>query len=349
LKFTNLNAVALQSVAFQLQVLPVLSLLPTAGFVASGPVGGPFFPPAQDYAIVNLGGTSAVWKVVKSSAWLAVNQATGTVAAASQSTFTISLADKANTLAAGIYKTTVKVMNGKNQVVQSLPFTVSIGQNLVANGGFEKGSFSKWTLNANAQWTRVGSRSGLVHSGNYGAILGQLDTLGYLSQVLPTHAGQTYQLSLWLHNPTNSIGATPNEFQVQWEGTMLYDQVDMPFGKWTNLQFTVTATMDGSQLQFGFQDDPYYLGLDDVSVKPIVAPHVKAIAQNSLPVPAAFHFDFAVTAGSIYQAQYKTNLAQPDWIDLGAPVTADADTFTLTDTNTALFAQKFYRLILIQQ
>ena len=46
--------------------------------------------------------------------------------------------------------------------------------------------------------------------------------------------------------------------------------------------------------------------------------------------------------------QYKTNLTQPDWIDLGPTSTADTETFTLTDTNTAPFAQKFYRLKLVQ-
>ncbi|HEX7569424.1 MAG TPA: hypothetical protein VF492_02860, partial [Verrucomicrobiae bacterium] len=171
--------------------------------------------------------------------------------------------------------------------------------------------------------------------------------LGYLSQTLATSAGQTYQISLWLRNKKNTRGATPNEFQVQWEGTTLSDRVNIPYGAWTNLQFTVTATNSGSLLRLGFRDDPYYLGLDDVSVKPVVAPHLRAIVQN--PNPAAFHFDFAVSSGSVYRAQYKTNLLQPGWINLSAPVTAAADSLTLTDTNTAPFAQKFYRLILIQQ
>jgi hypothetical protein len=230
-----------------------------------------------------------------------------------------------------------------------------IGQNLVTNGGFEAGSFSGWSLNADT--TSVGSRSGLVHAGKYGALLGQQTTLGYLSQVLPTFAGQTYQLSLWVRNPSNTLGATPNEFQVQWEGNTIFDRVNLPFGAWSNLQFTVTATMNGSQLQFGFRDDPYYLGLDDVSVKPIVAPHVEVSGQTAPPTAPAFHYNFSVApdlvyeaqskVNKMYQAQYKTNLAQPDWTNLGDPAPADSGTFTLTDTNTAPFAQKFYRLILV--
>ncbi len=347
LMFSNTTSTAVQFVVFRLQVVPVLSVSSPAEFNATGPKAGPFFPTSQNFTIANLGGTPAFWKVaISNAAWLTVNQTTGTVAAASQNNFTISLTAKANSLAAGSYKTIVAVKNAKNKVIQNLPFTLRIGQNLVTNGGFEAGSFTGWSLNADT--TSVGSRSGLVHAGKYAALLGQQTTLGYLSQALPTYAGQTYQLSLWVRNPSNTLGATPNEFQVQWEGNTIFDRVNLPFGAWSNLQFTVTATMNGSQLQFGFRDDPYYLGLDDVSVKPIVAPHVKGIVQNPPPTAPAFHFDFAVTAGSIYQAQYKTNLAQPDWTNLGDPATADTDTFTLTDTNTAPFPQKFYRLILVQ-
>ena len=341
-KFTNQAAAAVQIVTFQLQVLPVLSVQPTAGFNAVGPVGGPFVPAAQDFTIVNLGGTSAVWKVVESSAWLAVNQTTGVVAAVSQADFTVSLTAKANALKAGIYKSTVTVRNRKNQIVQSLPFILSIGQTIVTNGGFETGDFTGWTLNTDAGSNWVTNRGGFVHSGRHGAALGQTNSLGYLSQTLPTIAGQTYQLSLWLDNPKNSIGATPNEFQIQWEGATIYDGVNLPFTTWTNLQFTVTAANSGSLLQLGFQDDPYFMGLDDISVKPVpAAPRVQAVVR----APASINFTFAVTAGENYQVQYKTDLAQPEWTDLGSPIAADTNTLTFTDTDIANYPQKFYRLV----
>ena len=344
LKFINQTSAAVQVVTFELQVLPALSVQPSAGLNANGPVGGPFLPAAQNFSIVNLGGNAAAWKVVVTNTWLAVNQTNGTVAAASQTNFTISFTAKANALAAGNYQATVVVQDGNNQIVQNLPITLRIGQNLVVNGGFETGDFSGWTLNASA--THVGKIKALIHAGKYSAELGQTNRLGQLSQTLATAAGQTYQLSLWLRNPKNKTGATPNEFQVQWEGTTLYDQTNLPFGKWINLKFSVTATTAGSMLKFGFRNDPYYLGLDDVSVKPaatVVAPHFLAV----VPSPAAFHFNFAVTPGSVYQAQYKTNLTQPDWIDLGDPVTATDVGFTLTDTNILNCPQKFYRLQLV--
>lgn len=339
--FSNSTAAMIQYATFQLQVLPILSVQPAAGFTATGPVGGPFIPAAQNFTLSNLGGTSAVWKVAGASAWLSVTQASGTVGAVSQTNLYFSLNAKAGALKAGLYKTTVTVRNNKNQIVQSLPVTLSIGQNIVTNGGFETGSFSGWNLNAAT--TQVGSRTGLVHSGKYGAELGQATSLGYLSQTLPTTAGQTYLLSLWLTNPKNAIGATPNEFQVQWEGATIYDGINLPFMTWTNLQFTVTATAAGSQLQFGFQDDPYYLGLDDISVKPVAAPHLREIVQS----PAAFHFTFDTTPGATYQVQYKTDLMQPDWLDLGGPVLSETNSLNITDTDIANYPQKFYRLKLV--
>lgn len=340
-KFTNVTSGTVQAIPFQLNLVTTLSVQPTNLLVISGPVGGPFFPSSQDFSIVNLGGTSAVWKVSESSVWLAVNQTTGLVAAVSSTNFTVTITTNANKLKAGIYKTTVSVFNQQKKLVQKLPFTLSIGQSLVVNGGFETGNFNGWTLNAST--TQVVNNKAYVHSGGHGAQLGQSSTLGYLSQTLPTTAGQSYLLSLWIEVPNNAFAATPNEVRVQWEGTTIYDQVNLPFMAWTNLQLIVTASMSGSELKIGFRDDPYYLGLDDISLKPAAAPHIRAVVQN----PGAFHFTFDAVPDSVYQAQYKTNLAQPDWINLGDPVTANSGTLILTDTNTADFPQKFYRLMLV--
>ena len=345
LSFASTNSIVIQHVTFQLQVLPPLSVQPANGFTATGPVGGPFFSATQDFTFLNLSGATAAWKISKPAAWLTFSPASGTVAAGSQSNFTASVNAKANKLKAGVYKSTVTVRDSKNKIIQSLPFTLSIGQNLVVNGGFETGNFSSWILDAAS--TQVGKRTGLVHAGRYGAQLGQTNTLGELSQNLPTIAGQTYLLSFWLTNPNNALGATPNAFEVQWEGETLYHAVNLPFQKWTNLQFTVTATNSGSRLQFDFQDDPYYLGLDDVSVKLVVlaaAPSLRSIVQN----PTTFNFSFATTPGATYQAQYKTNLAQPDWINLGGPTFSETNVLQFSDPDTADYPQKFYRLLLVR-
>ena len=106
------------------------------------------------------------------------------------------------------------------------------------------------------------------HSGTYFAALREPSALAYLSQNVPTFAGQTYLLSLWMDSPD---GKTPNEFNVSWNGNTLFDLVNLPKLGWTNLQFIVTATGSSTVLQFGARDDLTYLALDDVSVTPIPA------------------------------------------------------------------------------
>jgi len=167
--------------------------------------------------------------------------------------------------------------------------------------------------------------------------------LGYLSQNLATIAGQTYLLSFWLNNPVNTHGATPNEFLVQWEGNTIYDTVDLPYTTYTNLQFVVTATTAGSQLQFGFMDQPYYLGLEDVSVKPVIIPAIRAAVRT----PTAFNLSFAAMPGELYQVQYKTNFAQTDWLNFGNPFMAETNSVPFTDPDTTSSPQKFYRLMLV--
>ena len=345
LKFTNRTSHVGQTIAFQLQVLPILSVTPTNGFTANGAVGGPFDVAMMDFTILNRGATSAVWKVSKPATWLAVLASTGAVAGNyGQATITVAMTTNANKLAAGIYKTSLTVTDSKNQKIQTIPFTLRVGQNVVANGGFETGNFTSWTLAAAN--TTVSSTRNLFHTGQRGAALGQTGSLGSLSQVLPTVAGQNYLLSFWLNNPVNTHGATPNELIVKWEGTTIFDRVNIPTTNWFNLQFTVAAANSGSLLEFNFQDDPYYLALDDVSLKPVAAPKLLAVASHAvMPNRGTFNFTFAVTAGFQYQVQYKTDLAQPAWLDLGAPIMATNTVLNAVDTDTSNFPQKFYRLL----
>src|SRR5208337_1719782 len=113
------------------------------------------------------------------------------------------------------------------------------GVQLVQNGGFETGSFSSWAQSGNFVDSSVSSSSPCVHSGIYGALLGPVGSLGYISQTLPTSPGGTYLVSLWLNSPD---GLGPNEFQVAWNGTVLSDQTDLGAIGWTIFLFAVTAT-----------------------------------------------------------------------------------------------------------
>ena len=108
---------------------------------------------------------------------------------------------------------------------------------------------------------------------------------------------------------------------------------------WTNLQFIVTATGPNTVLQFGGQDDPAYLALDDVSVQPISLFQTKR--TNNV-----FQFSWNTLTGLMYQVQYKTNLLQTNWVNLGGSLPTTNTLMTTTDVITN--SQRFYRIQLTQ-
>jgi subtilase family serine protease len=322
-----------------------LVITPASGFAASGAAGGPFNVTTQIFLLTNSSAASLNWTLANTSLWLNVSPGSGTLASGGQTTVTANLNSAADNLAVGTYSANVWFTNQTTGAAQLRQFTLLVGQSLVQNGGFEAGTFTSWTQSGNTAYTSVISgNSQFVHSGTYGAILGPFGSLGYLSQTLPTFAGQNYLLSLWLDNPNNSYGATPNQFLVQWNGTTIFSQTNMPFTTWTNLQFIVTATGSSTVLQLGFRDDPYYLGLDDISVTTIPVPAFRAATKTS----SSFNLTWGTMTGLVYQVQYTTNLVQTNWINLGKPLIATNDNLMMSDTNAiGSSPQRFYRLMVL--
>ena len=196
---------------------------------------------------------------------------------------------------------------------------------LIANGGFEAGKFTGWNQSGNTASTLVTTAATYIHTGTYGAELGPVGSLGYISQTVATAPGQNYLFSFWLVNPN---AGTPNQFLANWNGNSVYNQTNLGAFVWTNLQSIVTATGSSTVIQFGFQNNPAYFGLDDVGLTAIPP----AVIQAVTPTNNTFQFSWSALAGLVYQLQYKTNLAQTGWLNLGGTVTATGSSMTTTDS-----------------
>jgi hypothetical protein len=343
----------IDALAGQSNPLSITPAPPPGGFTAAGPIGGPFSPAAQTFTLTNSGTAALSWAIRNTASWLTVSPNSGTLThAAPTTTVTVALSPVADDLAAGVYQTGLVLTNLTAGAAQTLQFTLLAGQNIVQNGGFQTGNFSDWTLQGStADNLVVGTNSQpphpeLIYSGSYGALLGQVGGLAYLSQTLATPPGQIYLLSFWLDSPYFTETDTPNEFQVEWNvdtnsPTVLFDQVDMAPFNWTNVQFVVAADGTNTVLQFGARNDPEAFGLDDVSVVPISAPAFQSVT----PANGAVTLTWSALPGLAYQVQYTTNLASGLWNNIGSAVTATNLTITRSDVQPS-DSQRFYRVVL---
>jgi hypothetical protein len=180
---------------------------------------------------------------------------------------------------------------------------------------------------------------GVVHSGNFGALLAQGNYASTLSQTVATVPGQIYLVSFWLDNPECGSG---QQFSASWDGTELTNLCEPPAFTWSNFQFLVMAENTNATLEFAAENDFYYFGFDDVTLTP-----VPPVAFTSYQVSTnGCQFAWPSLAGLNYQVQYTTNLAEGDWESLGL-VPAVTNVTSFVDTNGATtFGQCYYRLML---
>jgi hypothetical protein len=334
-----------------------LGIIPSVGFTANGPAGGPFAPSSSHFLLTNSGASSLTWSLLNNSSWLIGSPTQGSLDAGATADVIVSLAATADNLDAGSYGALVTFTNWTSHTSQNLSFKLQVGQSLVQNGGFETGDLSNWTLVGN---TNTSDPSGgtlyngvqsstddpsVVHSGTYGLFLGDTE-VATLSQTLATVRGQSYLLSFWLDNPTNGEG---QRFLVKWIGdgasvNTLYDIADPPVLPWTNLQFLVSAATTNTVLQFGAKNPPDGFGLDDISVTPIPKGEFQSVATAT----GTFRITWRAATGLSYQVQYKTNLLQSNWINLGAPLVATNGSLSVSDSGLSNpTKQRFYRFVVL--
>jgi len=331
----------------------LLVVSPLLGFTAFGPVGGPFNVGSETYGLTNAGSSSLGWSLANTSSWLNVSSAGGVLAGGLGTTAQVGLGAAATNFLIGSHSGNVVITDKGDGYSQVIQFNLMTG-----NGGFETGDFTDWTLvgdstvnladsldnnyqNGSDQLPGVDD-SLFVHSGIYGAFLGQNTTVGTLSQTLPTAAGERYTFSFWLANPATG---TPNQFSASWNGTTLFDQTDMPQFGWTNLQYVVTATGSSTVVEFGFRNDINAFALDDISVTalPLPVPVIQSIRSAGGTVTVTW----SATPGLAYQLQSTSDLVLPVWSSVGPALTATGTTLTETDPAGSA-GERYYRVVLSQ-
>ncbi len=319
--------------------------------VANGPAGGPFTTTTQTFSLTNTGAAALNWSLGTTSTWLNLSSTSGTLTASGGGTsISLNLNSAALSLAAGVYTADLWFTNLTSGLAQLRQYTLQVGQELVLDGGFEAGDFCYWVLSGDSSIYTNNfvdfslDPNGVDYAsdaGIYFGALGQVNNLAYLSQPLPTRAGQLYLLSLWFENNT---GYTPNQFQVQWNtnssaANVIYDQTDMGAFDWSNLQFTVSASSNVTILQIGARNDNDFDGVDNVSVMAVPMPNFQAptVANGILQLA------WPALPGVSYQVQYATSLSPPNWTPLAPPVTATTSPLTASD-NIGPAPQRFYRV-----
>ena len=96
-----------------------LRISPAGAWNAAGPLGGPFSPGAIEYAVSNAGGSSLEWTLEPlAAAWLRATPTTGALTAGESTSVTISIADEASSLGAGLYSSALVFISEASSLSQ---------------------------------------------------------------------------------------------------------------------------------------------------------------------------------------------------------------------------------------
>jgi hypothetical protein len=325
---------------------PDTLVVPTLGSYALTSAVGLNFPTTNWVTPLSNSGPSAVSLAAGVSVpWLVAN-GTNVLSSGAALNVTNSLAGIAS-LPPGGYAGAILVTNltaGRADVAAT--FDLTVDPSIVQNGGFETGDFTGWTLVGDGlvgsmiynAVIYLGYFPDIVHSGFYGAFMGEGGYAATLSQNLVTQPGTWYQLSFWLANP---VAGTNQLFSVSWNGISLLSLTNPPAFDWTNFTQAVYAPGTNAALSFAVENDPNYFGLDEVSVTAVPPVRFQSVGASTNGAELGW---FALPQVN-YSVQSSTNLLSGSWLDL-ASVTATNSLGQFTDTNaSSAVSQGYYRLV----
>lgn len=177
----------------------------------------------------------------------------------------------ANVVGAAVF---ASLMSFGNAPVVGAPITSETGPNLVSNPGFED-----TTQVTGSGWAATGflfegfdyfvdTDPANAHSGNHSFAGGGIGQPGYLSQVLATIPGRSYNIHVWLGNLAGFADNTL--FEIWWDGNLVHSQSNILGFSYNEIFVDPVASTSLTELRFGLQNDAAYLNIDDVSVRLVV-------------------------------------------------------------------------------
>lgn len=338
-----------------------LTITPADESFTSGAQGGPFFPAAGTLELTNAGATAVSWAIGSSAPWLVPSISQGTLyATGGIADITFALNSIAETLPPGLYDSYVVISNLTLNTGQRRDIILQIGFNAVnfddilsSNGA----GMSVLPGYAGLYWTnfyvldgidykgnpsgyQVGTVSGsnVIFNGNNGApaaIIG----------ITPFDLLSTYATAAWRNN-------LELEAKGYSHGQLIYDTTNELSSAYpTLLQYHYYGVDRVEFISSGGAQNSSYAGtgpevaLDNLLVAthtpPAISPVLTLSSTNGNSPVLAWNGQL----GQTYQLQFKTNLTDSTWNNIGAPAIAVAAGLNLT--NNATGAQGFYRLILL--
>jgi hypothetical protein len=110
-----------------------LRVAPAEGLTSSGNQGGPFTPSSKTYTLTNTGPNSLDWTATKTSVWLDITPASGTLNPGDSNVVDIVINANANTLPSGTHTDTVTFTNTTSGSTQTHTVTLVVGsKNILA-------------------------------------------------------------------------------------------------------------------------------------------------------------------------------------------------------------------------
>ena len=146
-----------------------------------------------------------------------------------------------------------------------------------ANGGFETGDFTGWTLTGDTSVTAVDPSA--LFSGSYGALFGPTDPGGITQTFDATPGNYVVSFRLFLQD-----SAQPNSFSWSWNGVEQQPGFNntSAFSEYALFSVPVVATGSSSTISFSFVNPQSFWLLDDVSVAAVPEPATFALLGAGL-------------------------------------------------------------------